>query len=494
MKKLLKPSIIVFLLVSSSSAEMIEIEKNSFRTSFETVKISSNEDMGLLGTSYLFEKPNDIYYGFGLYSAITGQRGGFFVGGFHFGYKYPLIQSLSLDLGGFVGGGGGGAAPQGGGLMLRSYGGLHYQKGDYGVGVSYSNVTFPNGDIQSNQIAVHAQTNFESLYFNPPLDIEILKKYNIKSNRDYIVGTYQYYKPEKKSLKTDNKPLQNSIKLVGIEYGMLLNDHLLAYLESAAAMGGESAGYMEVLGGVGYNQPLFLDDLNLQAKISLGAGGGGRVKTDGGGITKSSIGFNYGKKIHLGAEVGYYHAIEDDFDAKFAKVNLGMNTNFLSLSKSKEVVDYDSLTIQKFNLRVLNQTYLYNQNITPKKNGLDIHLIGMKIDYLIDEHLYLSGQGYGAYKGEAGGYAVGLLGAGYIQPLPFNFSIYAECAFGAAGGGSIQSGEGSVIQPSIGVLYDLTRNYSLFGSVGQIKALNGELDTHMIEFGIQYRFNKLRLR
>lgn len=479
--------------ISLSCAQSIKTQPMALRASYEDIKISSNEDMGLLGMSYLFEETNHLYYGFSLYSAISGQRGGFFVGGFNLGYKYPLLPNLYLDLGVFGGGGGGGSAPQGGGLMVKEYLGGLYQFDNYSFGVNYSNVTFPNGDIKSDQFSFVADVKFDTTFADSPLNKKELSSYNFSNNKDYLVATYQLYFPKSGTLKTDNTALDQTIKLIGIEYGMDLKNNFIAYAESAAAMGGDSAGYMEVLGGFGYKQKLFSSNYNVQAKLSLGAAGGGKVKTNGGGVSKGTIGFNYSSNNHInaGISVGYYHALENNFDANFAKVNLGINTNFLSVSQKGNYTDYDAIDIQKFNLRVSNLTYLYSDNITPKKNGLNIQLIGFKLDYLFSDHLYVSGQAYGAYKGDAGGYAVGMFGLGYVQPIVYDFSAFAECAFGAAGGGSLQSGGGNVVQPSIGLQYALNNKLSLEASLGRVKALNGDMDTNTIEAGLVYKFNKL---
>lgn len=107
---------LLFILLYISTLSGVELTKKALRASFETVEISPEEDLGLLGTSYLIEPNENFYYGLGVYSAVTGKRGGFFVGGATVGYKYELYKNLYLDSGVFFGGGGGGSAPQGGGV------------------------------------------------------------------------------------------------------------------------------------------------------------------------------------------------------------------------------------------------------------------------------------------------------------------------------------------------------------------------------------------
>ncbi|MEA3522827.1 MAG: hypothetical protein U9R50_07610, partial [Campylobacterota bacterium] len=463
MKTLFKFFFLLSLTFSLLLSEQINIEKVSVRTSFENVKISSDEDMGLMGLNYLLEPNDNFYYGVGLYGAVDGIRGGFFVGGFNLGLKYPIYSNLYLDAGAFIGGGGGGSAPQGGGLMLKSYLGGLYRFDNYSLGLNYSSIRFPNGDINSNQIALVADMKFDSISVDTPIDRDLLKNYNFVNSKDYIVMTYQLYSPKEKTLKTDKTPLDETIKLLGIEYGTDISKDFIAYLEAAGAMGGDSTGYMEVLGGVGYTTDIISRDTALQVKVSLGSAGGGQVDTGGGLVSKASINFNLNpiKNLNTGVGAGYYHALEGDFDASFVKFNLGVNTNFLTISESKNDFDYDSISTQKFNIRLSLQSYQYSDTLTQKNNNLDIGLFGFKLDYFIADKLYLSGQALGAFRGEAGGYAAGLFGLGYIQPIAYDFSLVAELGFGAGGGGSIESGGGNILQPMAGLMYEINKSVSI---------------------------------
>jgi hypothetical protein len=484
-----------FLLLPSLFASSINIEKASLRTSLENVKLTNNEDMGLLGLNYLLEPNEYFYYGVGLYSAISGDRGGFFVGGFTAGAKYPIYKELYADVGAYVGGGGGASAGQGGGLMLKGYGGLLYRFNNYSLGLNYSHVNFPNGDINSDQVAVVADVKFDTIFVESSVQESDYKHYSFANNQDYIVATYQRYFPKNTALKRSGRDLTQEIELVGVEYGANISEKLIMYFESAGAMKG-ATGYMEVLGGLGYQQEL-TRNTNIEAKLSLGAGGGGEVDTGGGSLTKASFGFNYKptKSITTGIGAGYYHAFDGGFDATFAKASVGLNANFLSLGNSKNSIAYDSIASQKFNIRLSNQTYIYSDTLSTNPNNKEnVQLLGMKLDWFLSDEAYISGQAYGAYKGGAGGYAVGMFGAGYIQPLFYDLSIVTELSLGAAGGGSINTGGGNIIQPMAGLMYDLTPTVSLEAMYGKVIALNGELDSNVVDVSFVYKFNKLVMK
>ncbi|RLA81169.1 MAG: hypothetical protein DRG78_09675 [Epsilonproteobacteria bacterium] len=489
----------LFLLALLSSSllysEVINVEKASLRTSFESVEISPTEEMGLLGLNYLLEPNDNFYYGLGLYGAMSGERGGFFVGGLTAGLKYEVLENIYLDAGLFAGGGGGASAGQGGGLMLKSYLGGLYQFDNYSLGLNYSYITFPNGEIDSSQFSLVADMSFETICVEDNIDFSLFKNYNFSQNRDYIVATYQAYKP-KEGVKTRSQTrLQDDVMLVGIEYGSYVSENFIAYFESAGAMKG-ATGYMEVLGGVAYSAKI-IDSVNAQAKLSFGGAGGGEVDTGGGAVTKASLNLNIlpTKALNIGLGAGYYYSLDGTFEATFAKLDLGINTNFLSLSDTKSDFDYSSISSQKFNIRVTNQTYIYSDTLSTNPTHTDnVQLIGIQLDWFLTDGLYMSGQAFGAYKGEAGGYVSGMFGAGYIQPLFFDISGVAELSIGAGGGGSINSGGGNILQPMAGLMYDINREVSLELLLGKLISLNGELETNIANLSFVYKFNKLVLK
>ncbi|MDD3060932.1 MAG: hypothetical protein PHW94_08355, partial [Sulfurimonas sp.] len=259
---------------------------------------------------------------------------------------------------------------------------------------------------------------------------------------------------------------------------------------------GGATGYMEVLGGVGYKQNI-IESTNLIAKLSLGGAGGGEVDTGGGTVTKASLNLNYSptKKITTGIGAGYYHAFDGNFDVAFAKVNLGINANFLSLGSGGKSVDWNAIESQKIHIRLVNQSYLYSDTLSTNPNNKDaVQNLGIKLDWFATENFYISGQALGAYEGGAGGYAVGMFGLGYIQALAYDFSLVGELGIGAAGGGSINSGDGSIVQPMVGLMYDINDKIALEAMYGRVIALDGKLDTDVIDLSIVYKFNKLVMK
>jgi hypothetical protein len=487
---------VIFIFILSSlllSKNSVHLKNASVQTSFENVTLANGENMGLIGINYLLHPNDHFYYGLGTYGAATGNRGGFFTGGFTTGVKYELFKDLYIDSGLFLGGGGGASADgQGGGLMFKAYSGLLVDFGEFSLGANYSYIKFPNGNIDSKQIGFIADMKFTTTLADDKLDLDSLNQYYFSSDQDYLLSTYQTYFPKSSTKTRAGISRVENVSLVGVEYGIHVTPSFVTYFESAGALKGAN-GYMEVLGGVAYAKKLS-KRTELFAKGSLGIGGGGKVDTGGGGISKASIMFSYSPTKRINARVGggYFHSLNGGFDAPFAAINFGINTNFLSAGAKKNEIDYSSIYSQKFSMRFVNQTYFYSDTLTNNPTHTDnIQLTGVKLDWYLTDKLYVSGQALAAYAGKAGGYAAGMFGLGYVQPIGLGFNAIAELDIGAGAGGAIQTGGGAILQPMAGLSYNFTKNVALSAMAGKIMAINGPLEANVLDIAIVYKFNKL---
>ncbi len=118
--------------------------------------------------------------------------------------------------------------------------------------------------------------------------------------------------------------------------------------------------------------------------------------------------------------------------------------------------------------------------------------MGLKIEKFLTQSVYLTGQAQGAFAGDAGGYAVGLIGAGWEIPLREDgrLSFNAEFAAGAAGGGGVDVGGGAIIQPQLGLTWRLNDQFSACLEAGRVKALDGELDSSVVGVGLKFEFSR----
>ena len=105
-----------------------------------------------------------------------------------------LTENLIFDTGGYVGAGGGGAAAQGGGLHIRPHIGLKYDFNWSVLGLNYSYVDFPNGDISSDAIALSFDFPFSSPIFDWENDVQNAADYfganwkNISRHRSHLAA------------------------------------------------------------------------------------------------------------------------------------------------------------------------------------------------------------------------------------------------------------------------------------------------------------------
>jgi hypothetical protein len=142
-------------------------------------------------------------------------------------------------------------------------------------------------------------------------------------------------------------------------------------------------------------------------------------------------------------------------------------------------------------VRAFNQTYLGSDTLRKNNSNDSVQLLGIKLDRYLDDDTYLTGQALAAYKGKAGGYAVGLIGIGQEFELSNKLSLSAEISAGVAGGGGINTGGGAIVQPMLGLNYKFNQDISLHASIGRLEAIKDGGNTNVIEVGIRYRFKTI---
>ncbi len=448
MKKLL-----LFLLTTSLFALTTN---NTFRITFQNLKFQ-NEHMGLLETSYLFDFGN-FYTGLSVYSAITGKRGGFFTGGVNLGYKYPL-EKIILDSGLFIGGGGGGHAPQGSGLMLKIYAGALYPLNkNFNLVANLNHIKFKDGEIDSTQLALGVDYNFQDVYF--------LKPFNgygyFSKERVFFSPFVLEYIPF--DSKTTARTKQKRFSLIGAEIGKYKNENTFYFISTGGAFRGENDGYAEFLFGMGKKFPF------LTLKASLGAGGGGEVDTKGGAIYKIEAQKNIS---FLNISAGYMGSF-GGVKAYYLKAAINKNFNFASVGEN-----YLKIETKKFRISLYSESYLPSNTIRKDDDSKRLDVMNVDLGYFIDENYYAFINAASAYNGGSGGYAVGMFGVGYEK------NFFAKIAVGAAGGGRVDVGGGLLAKAVIGYKY---KNFSI--GIGRIKAFEGRLDTTILDIGIDFDFYK----
>jgi len=469
------------------------------RMTYEVLDVGPNETMGLAGVHYLVNVHPDWYLGASGFGALQGERGGFFTGGFSVGTGQRFASKWMLDAGLFVGGGGGGAAPQGGGMMLRPHLGISRDVGSVMLGGGVSYIKFPNGGIDSTQFNLTLGIPFEAYYGRAIDSGKVVNSgdlFGLKLQQSEWLATAGEYRPTNEAKTTAGAAMSASLKRVGFEYRRHLDAHRYYFVETAGAMGGESDGFAELLAGAGYRFPLLNQRLQLSASLAAGGAGGGQVDTGGGLVAKARVGLEYDftPALKLGLEVGRLESA-GDFSANFYGLNLGYRVGEISTGKSGNAWQGDeAVRLAKWRLVGVHQTSL----AAARKSGSDqdLSLVGLKVEKFLTDSVYLTGQAHGAYTGDAGGYAVGLIGAGWEIPLREDgrLSFNAELAAGASGGGGVAVGGGAIVQPQVGLTWRLNHQLAARLEAGRVKALDGKLDSNLIGFGLAYEFSRPEYR
>lgn len=473
------PMLLVSAAAAQSAAAGWHNDPAHVRLGYETVTLPGDEKMGLLGATYLVEARPGLCIGPGVYSAVSGQRGGLFVVGGEAALCMRLMPSLSLQAGLFVGGGGGGAAPVGGGLMLRPHVDLLWDFGRFRAGLSASNVSFPNGNIGSNQIGVVLET--DSLFsYHAAGDYPggaVPPRQGGGMGFDRITAVATLYSPHGGGLGNSGTPMAAYIGLVGARGEAQWGDHVYAGIEASGAVNSSASGYAELLGLLGTRTVLFDDRLTLGVRVAVGAGGGGDIPTGGGLLLKaaSDLRVQVSRDLALQIEGGYATAPQGTLHAPFAALGLQWNLSSLPGQPARPVR-------QEFAFGV--ETYVDAQRRAGPAQSLQS--VSLRFNRYIGEHVYVSGQAQSAYAGDAGAFAAGLIGAGAQWSLG-RWSWGAELLVGAAGGGGVDSG-GGIVRPTVFAGFEVSPAIVLQASAGRVRAFSGSLDSNVFGVSVVFPF------
>ena len=468
----------------------------AFYNTFEVWRLPGSERMGMLGSNLLFDIHDNFRVGVGTYGALTGNRGGFITLGFAGEARQRLSENWLANAGLFVGAGGGagGLELAGGGFMFRASGGLTYRMGALGnIGLGVSWVTFPTGSVKSVQPYVMYEYPFHSALTKGWPEGSLGPKGGLMapSNRqEFSVGWTGYKIPS--SVKKSTGGVQNdTMQLVGAKWTSYLDERWFMTVGADGAFAGDSAGYMQILGGLGYRIPI-TQSTGLKLYANAGPAGGGAVATGGGLIYGGGIALQQMITDRLAIElsVGAMKAGSGDFKAMQVGLNLSYVFGTPRITRGDQpLANLSSYSASPVRVRGMNQTYVKaDDQWRTQSTNTPVNNMGVALDYFVNRYFYLTGQGLAAYTGDAGAYMTGLIGVGLQQSLSSKWFVTAEALVGAAGGGSLATGNGSVWQVNAGIGYRITDNLAFILTGGRIQAPTGQFKANVIGAALSYRF------
>jgi hypothetical protein len=361
--------------------------------------------------------------------------------------------------------------------MVRPHVDLLWDFGGYHAGISASNVRFPNGTINSNQLGLVFSADSDFSYYSPNRIgqlVDVHGRSGVGFDRVLITaGVYQQ--------KSDITP-SSSIGYVGARLEQFYSPALYRGIEAAGAVSGGAAGYAEFLGTLGAETPVWDDKLAIGARLAMGMGGGGGVSVGGGGLIKlgAYATVNLSRDTHLILEGGYVDAPDGDFRATYGSANFVWDLDHPYASTRQATIVGNEWAIG-------TEHYYAAAHKDGSKHDLDA--VTIKFNRFLTDSIYLTGQAHSAYSGDAGAYSAGLVGAGYhTRKFGYGLAAGAELLVGAAGGGSVDTSGGAVMQPMVYLGMDLTDAVALRLGAGRIKSLNGSLDSNIVDMSVSFAF------
>lgn len=487
--------------------------QNKVRLNFIPVKMPTDKfpnlkaTMGLAGLHYLIPINDWLYGGAGFHFATTGDQGGLFTLGAELGINKKLYKNLYFDANFHFGGGGGYRNLVNDGGFINPNIGLQYKKHNYSLGIQYSHLNFYSGEIKSNSISFFleipsvlrftdhnkAHQNFVANNISPDSFWSKPAVKNVQQVR------FDFFKPignSKKDQTNNLEPLTETLYVIGFEYQKYLNENTFLFAHTDAIYKGLRAGFMDLFFGAGYH-PYQSKYINLFTKLGIGAAGG-RVAPEGGLMIYPSVGIDLklSDKLALSGHGGYYRAIAGDLEAY--TVGFGLKYFGLNGGTTSEEKNYTNFYTQGLRIEIQNQTYfdVAKTDDKFKAKEIDLQLLALKVNYDLNKWLYIAGEASFAYGGRSGGYAHGLVGAGIYSPRFLNDKArgFIELMAGAGGGAGVDTDEGIIVRPTLGLSYNITKVIAILTSVGKYYSPFGNVNSNNINIGLSFNLSTLSVK
>jgi len=454
-------------------------------------------NMGLTGIHYNLKINNWFYTGIGMYGSVNGFRGGLFTLGVDAGIHTNISKNIFLDTGMHLGGGGGSGAPDGGGAFVLPHINLGYDFSTFSLEAGYSYINFfDNGGINSSQlnIALRVPLSFDySLFKNAEItfnntDLPQSDWRQKSTKHGFLMRLDNFNLQEHTKDDKGNSISGKTIRLAGFEYDSYFTPNSFTYIRADGAFHGIPAGFMDVVLGLGTGASFNRNRTQILAKFGLGAAGGGGVAIQGGFIINPEIALEQKlfNNISLFANAGYFLTPNSKFKAQSYGVGLKYTTH-QGGTLNADNKPYQSVKFKGLNMTIGQEIYFNAKRAD--KSEQDLYKILLQINYYLNKSIYVAGQTTFANFGNAGAYAEGVFGFGLSskQLLNNKMRLFAQILAGGAGGGSISTGQGLIVKPSVGAVLNLSDKLGLRTAIGRVKATGSDLNSTYFNFGLSYR-------
>jgi len=380
----------------------------------------------------------------------------------------------------------------GGGLMLRPELSYRVEFGGWYAGLALAHTRFPSGNVRGSSVSlvIGAADGFFS--FSPTDEGRRAAPYRRTGlGIDEVLPTLGSYRPRHSSTGRDGVPTRAAVGKAGASLRQYLDEGSWWGIEAAGASTGGNDGYMEVLASAGRDWALQGPALRGGWHAGVGLGGGGNLNTGNGWIVKAGPTLRWispwGPSLHL--EAGLMGAPSGSFKSSYTRLAIGLPLD--STARRDEAFSPSSGTVR-------SQALFLNYQQQPGvrfRDGRRENLGQLQLLFTqeLGDHAYATVRAGSAAWGSAGGYSIGLMGAG-LQTRPtrngqLNFG--AGLLLGAAGGGGVAVSGGAAAQSELWAQWRFGEQLRtrLRVGLGQWRSLRGQAQsTRTIDVALGYAF------
>jgi len=477
--------------------------------STEQVAVGDGQHMGLVGLGYEREFNRDWRGGMAVYGASTGTRGGFFAWGVT-AARQAQWGDWHAEAGLFLGGGGGSPPWVGSGLMLRPHLELgHRLVGPVQAGLGWSQVVFPDGQVRSSQpylaLRWRAGSHIGSALAaqGDPEAAAPTGSQKVEGEFAAVGGAYHLAR----SPRRDGTGPHPDLRFGGLSYRQglplkpLAGGQPYAVVTALGAIGGGYDGFAELTGGLGLAWPLG-QDLALRTEAAWGsAGAGGTVDSGGGLVGKvgAALVWQPSSTWSLGLQGGLLRS-RGPFDAREMRLSLawrGWDWLPTAASAAPTVPSDTTRPAAHWTPWAVAAGVQHFSHMRRDSGAAPaVQVLGLQLERSLDPAWRLLARAGTGVGGQAGGYATGQLGLGWLA-APWGqagWRLGAEASLGAAGGGGVQVSGGLFGQAQVQARLPVAPDWALQVDLGQLKAARGALSSPFVGIGLVSEFSRLQAR
>jgi hypothetical protein len=452
--------------------------------------------------------------GLSLFGATQGDRGGFFAWGATAAHRWRF-GDWAAEAGAFVGGGGGSPGWVGGGLMLRPHVELSRRLGPVALGLGASHVRFPDGRVSSGQWTVSlrwagvatVQAGEARAVEFAPADAGTLAAAALGTQWVALGGLYSF---RNDSVRRDGGPVVADLRYGGFAVrreggGGRPGWRPYTVLSAAGSITGAYSGYAEALAGLGVAGVLpVAPALAWRAEAMVGSGGGGAAADTGGGlIAKLGGGLTWriAGPVSLGFVIGRIES-RGPLRGEEARLELGFHGfDVVPGARGTPALPPGSPGSPRAIVATpwALATGFVQYGALARDDGREQALgaFTVRLERPFANGWRLVGHALTAMTGDAGGYASGHLGAGWMGPAfgaDGGWRVGAEATLGAAGGGGVAVGNGLFAQAQVSVQRRVAPGWALRLEGGVLRGRAAGFDAPFVGLGLVREIGRLEGR